>query len=64
VQPFLLLKLGVAKNVTLPDIVQGKLSPSYAQKFGDLLQGAIARSIASAAAPVTPRDSYSSIRGV
>lgn len=64
VQPFLLLKLGVAKNVTLPDIVQGKLSPSYAQKFADLLQGAIARSMASAAAPVMPRDSFSNIRGV
>lgn len=64
VQPLLLLKLGVAKNVSLPDIVQGKLSPSYSQKFTDLLQGAIARSEASAAAPVMARDSFSNVRGV
>lgn len=64
VQPLLLLKLGVAKNVSLPDIVQGKLSPSYAQKFGDLLQGAIARSEASAVAPVMARDSFNNVRGV
>lgn len=64
VQPALLLKLGVAKNVTLPDIVQGKLSPSYAQKFKDLLDGAIARSEASAAGAIMARDNYSYVRGV
>lgn len=64
VQPLLLLKLGVAKNVSLPDIVQGKLSPSYAQKFKDLLDGAIARSEATAIAQVTARDSFGGVRGV
>src|SRR5262249_11858518 len=38
VKPKQLLVLGVAKNSTLPDIVQGKLSPSYVQKYNDLLQ--------------------------
>lgn len=35
--PYELLVLGVAKNATLPDIVQGGLSPSFAQKYADLL---------------------------
>lgn len=35
--PYELLVLGVAKNATLPDIVQGGLSPSFAQKYSDLL---------------------------
>lgn len=38
VKPYQLLVLGVAKNATLPDIVQGGLSPSYVQKYGDLLE--------------------------
>lgn len=64
VKPKLLLILGVSKNSTLPDIVQGKLSPSYVQKFNDLLQGAIARSNASSRAPKINRDNYSHVRGV
>lgn len=65
VKPGLLLKLGVAKNATLPDIVQGGLSPSYVQKFQDLLTGAIARSAASSVARKAARDNYSgSVRGV
>lgn len=35
--PYELLVLGVAKNATLPDIVQGGLSPSFAQKYAALL---------------------------
>ena len=35
--PYQLLVLGVAKNATLPDIVQGGLSPSFVQKYNDLL---------------------------
>lgn len=64
VRPKQLLILGVAKNSTLPDIVQGGLSPSYAQKFNDLLQGAIARSNATSVAAQAARDSYSNVRGV
>lgn len=37
--PRQLLVLGTAKNASLPDIVQGGLSPSYAQKFNSLLEG-------------------------
>lgn len=64
VRPPLLLKLGVAKNNTLPDIVQGGLSPSFAQKYNDLLQGAIARSLTSSQSDQAPRDDYSGVAGV
>lgn len=64
VRPKQLLILGVAKNATLPDIVQGKLSPSYAQKFSDLLQGAIARSNATSVAAQASRESFSDVRGI
>lgn len=64
VKPKQLLILGVAKNATLPDIVQGGLSPSYVQKFNDLLQGAIARSIASSISAKVARDDYSGVGGI
>lgn len=64
VKPKQLLILGVAKNATLPDIVQGGLSPSYTQKFTDLMQSAITRSMASSVAPVAARDDYGSIGGI
>jgi hypothetical protein len=64
VEPLQLLTLGAAKNATLPDIVQGVLSPSYAQKFNDLMQGAIARSNATSVAATAARDNYSNVRGV
>lgn len=64
VKPQLLLKLGVAKNATLPDIVQGKLSPSYVQKYQDLLTGAIARSMATSQPATAERDSFGYVRGV
>lgn len=35
--PYQLLVLGTAKNATLPDIVQGGLTPSFIQKYNDML---------------------------
>lgn len=64
VKPVLLMKLGVAKNASLPDIVQGGLSPSYAQKYNNLLQNAISREMASARGEEVARDDYSNIGGV
>lgn len=64
IRPKQLLVLGVAKNSTLPDIVQGGLSPSYVQKYNDLLTGAIARSNATSQSAKASRDSYSGIRGI
>lgn len=64
VKPLTLLKLGVAKNASLPDIVQGGLSPSYAQKYGNLLAGAKARNNAGSIADEAQRDDLSGVRGV
>ena len=64
VKPMALLKLGVAKNATLPDIVQGGLSPSYAQKYNDVLAGAIARNATSGNADLVTRDDLSYVGGI
>lgn len=64
VKPYNLLVLGVAKNATLPDIVQGGLSPAFVQKYGDELQKAVALNAASSIADQVVRDDYSYIRGV
>lgn len=64
IKPLQLLKLGVAKNASLPDIVQGKLSPSYAQKYNDLLTGAIARNMTSSQSDEVGRDDFSYVAGV
>lgn len=64
IKPKLLLILGVAKNASLPDIVQGGLSPSYAQKYSDLLNNAIARNESGMIADTVERDDYSHIGGV
>lgn len=64
VKPKSLLILGVAKNATLPDIVQGGLSPSYVQKYGDLLKNAIAKNEASSRADIVSRDDFGFVSGV
>lgn len=64
IKPRELFVLGVAKNISLPDIVKGSLSPSYVQKYNDLLQNAIARNMASGAADTAEAEDYSDIGGV
>lgn len=64
VQPYSLLVLGVAKNATLPDTVRGGLSPSYAQKYNDLLNGAIARSMATGISRKAVRQQFGNVQGV
>lgn len=64
VKPKQLLVLGVAKNASLPDIVQGGLSPSYTQKYGDLLKNAIARNSVGSIGSTVQRDNLSSIGGI
>ncbi len=61
VEPQQLLVLGVAKNSSLPDIVQGGLSPSYVQKYNDLLQSTIAANGATSSSDYTDRDSLTYI---
>ena len=64
VKPKQLLVLGVAKNATLPDIVQGGISPSLTQKYNDLLQKAIAINGATSEALEVPMENLNWIRGV
>lgn len=64
VQPLTLLKLGTAKNAILPDIVQGGLTPSYAQKYETLLTNAINHSTRSSLSPTATYDNFQNISGV
>lgn len=64
VEPVELLMLGVAKNATLPDIVQGGLSPSFVQKYGDLLEQTKIENDTSSMSDEVTRDDYSDISGV
>lgn len=64
VQPYEMLVLGVAKNATLPDIVQGGLSPSFVQKYGDLLENAKAENGASSNGDENIREDFGSIGGI
>lgn len=64
VKPKQLIVLGVAKNATLPDIVQGGISPSITQKYNDLLGKAVAANNATAAALDVPAESFGYIRGI
>lgn len=64
VKPQQLLVLGTAKSSSLPDIVQGGLSPSYAQRYDDLLTNAKARNATSSHTDIVGRDDLSFISGV
>lgn len=63
-KPYNLLTLGAAKNATLPDIVQGGLSPSFVQKYADELAKAVAKNNASSYADEMLYENYGSIGGV
>ena len=64
IKPQQLLVFGIAKNATLPDIVQGGLSPSFVERYADLLEKAVMENNASAAAEEAFREDLSGIRGV
>lgn len=64
VVPYQLMVLGVAKNATLPDIVQGGLSPSFVQKYADLLEGIKAANSLSSSADAYARDDNGYIGGI
>lgn len=64
VKPRQLLVLGVAKNASLPDIVQGGLSPSFVQKYNDLLQSAIQFNNFSSQADTNTQEDFGFITGV
>lgn len=64
VTPKQLLVYGVMKNSSLPDIVRGELSPSFVQKYNDLLQSAILLNNASTDSDTVTRSDLNGIRGV
>lgn len=64
VQPKQLIILGVAKNATLPDIVQGGISPSLTQKYADLLEKAVMKNNATSDVNEIPREDFSYVSGV
>lgn len=59
-----LFVLGVLKNQVLPDIVQGGLSPSFAQKFDTFLADCVAENNLSADADDQDRENLGWISGV
>jgi hypothetical protein len=59
-----LLVLGVAKNATLPGIVEGGLSPSLTQKYNDLLEGAKAESADTTGMDTMDHEDFGYIGGV
>jgi len=64
VDPRELITLGVVKNQTLPDVVQGGLTPSYTQKYADLLNGAKAENEMTSTASTATAENLSGIQGV
>lgn len=59
-----LFVMGVVKNQILPDIVQGGLTPSYAQKFDRYLADCIMDNNDSADADDAERESFANVGGV
>lgn len=64
VKPQQLIVLGVAKNATLPDMVQGGISPSLTQKYNDLLQKAVGINNSTSETLDVPTENFGFIRGV
>lgn len=64
IDPILLMKLGIAKTSTLPNVIQGQLSPSYVQKYNDLLSKAVALNNATADTDDALTEDFSFISGV
>ena len=64
VDPEELIILGVAKNQVLPDVVQGGLTPSFTQKYADLLNAAKAENEMTSTASAAVAENLSSISGV
>lgn len=56
--------LGVAKNITLADVTKVSLSPSFAQKYANELNKAIAINNSSNEIDEMQRDDYSGIGGI
>ena len=64
VKPRELLVLGIAKNAALPDIVKGSLTPSFVQKYQELLEGAMLKNLYGGRADTAQTEDYGYIRGI
>ncbi len=64
IDPQALIILGVAKNATLPDIVQGGISPSMTQKYNDLLKKAVMINNQTSESLDMPSEDFGYIRGI
>ena len=64
VDPIELIVLGVVKNQVLPDVVQGGLTPSFTQKYADLLNSAKAENDTTSTASTATVENLSGVRGV
>ncbi len=64
IQPWKLLTLGMAKDISLPDLVQGGISPNIEQRYLKVLGEAIAQNLQSVATGTAPYQSYGDIGGV
>lgn len=64
VNPLQLIVLGVAKNLSLPDLVRGNISPSLLQRYNDILKKAKDMNDESTELDITIRDDMSYIQGI
>ncbi|HWT40063.1 MAG TPA: hypothetical protein VN081_02225 [Dongiaceae bacterium] len=64
IQPFKLLTLGMAKDISLPDLVQGGISPNIEQRYLKVLGEAVAQNAQSIATGSADFSSYGDIGGV
>lgn len=64
VKPYKLMVLGTAKDATLPDIIAGGLSPSFVQRYADLLTNAKASNDVSSTADELVKEDYGSVGGI
>ena len=64
IKPYKLLTLGIAKDVSLPDLVQGGISPNIEQRYLKVLGAAVAQNAQSVATGTSSLESYSNIGGI
>lgn len=64
VKPYKLVVIGVAKEATLPDMIQADITPSLDQRYVDLLNEAIAQNEATSQTEYATIDKFGSVRGV
>lgn len=64
IQPYKLLTLGMAKDISLPDLVQGGISPNIEQRYLKVLGQAVAQNANSIAAGHAYMQNFGDIGGI